>query len=219
METSEDLSSGEEIVYECDQGFSEDVECFVSLRKNHDEIFCGDGPREDRIPLILSDVSPSSCMEGSHDCVPALEHDHNDKKRTNDGNIIRSNKRRCLRTSVFGQLRINESSFERRYYNGFEKIINDGTVEKYVLGDRVYLLPSSVYEQMYIAQIESIYEEYGKVYVHCHWFERLGKNEVRLTNISDVNPIECIEGKCTILRSKKGTNLYCKNNYANGWFY
>ena len=220
MEGNDSIVDGGQIVYEDSRhGISEDVQCFVSLREKHDsKIFCCDdcGGLKGNWPVMALDVPRCSCTKHSNECITSSI--HNSKKRTCD-NIRQSNKRRCLRTSVFGQLRINESSPGKKYYNGFEKIISDGSIEKYVLGDRVYLLPSSVYEEMYIAQIESIYEEYGKVYVHCHWFERLEKNEVRLTNISDINPIDCIEGKCIILRNRKGTNLYCKNNFTNGWFY
>lgn len=223
MESREDMHGGE-ILYADQHGISEDVVCLAYLREKRDsKIFCCDdyGGLQGSSSVMVIDLPSCACTkdkdtnesEGVSASIRGL------KKRANES-VIGSNKRRCVRTDVFGKLRINEStSGNKYYYNGFEKILSDGTVEKYALGDRVYLLPTSAYEQMYIAQIESIFEECERIYVHCHWFERLGNNEVRLTNISDINSVECIEGKCIILQDKKGTNLYCKNNFANGWFY
>ena len=223
IESREDMRGGE-ILYADQHGVSEDVASFAYLRGKRDsKIFCCDdcGGIQGSSSLMVIDLPTCACTKDMSEYLSkgVSASIRQQKKRANESVIGSNKRRRCVRTGVFGKLRINESTSEIKYYNGFEKIMSDGTVEKYSLGDRVYLLPTSVYEQMYIAQIESIFEECEKIYVHCHWFERLGNNEVRLTNISDINSIECIEGKCTILQNKKGTHLYCKNNFANGWFY
>lgn len=196
------------VVVYADDNMSEDVLCFVSLREkcNRKKAQCA---RE------ANRMYPSSIAEVTQESSRAFKRDFSCMM----DDIDHGKKRRCLRTNLFGKLNINEcSNGKRQYYNGFEKIINDGTVQTFFLGSQVYLLPSSLHEQMYIAQIESIYEEHGKTYINCHWFERLNNNEVQLTCNSDDNPIECIEGLCNILPYKDGKNLYCRGKYINGWF-
>lgn len=244
VEASDQAVDDVHILYQ-DGSLSSIVQCFVSLRDAYDsrrKIFLGrDGSSDDlrreeqrsgRVQMqmrprsIANDLRTAAALAVNHrgrgvsEQEPPLTPSPIEDKVTGKYESRDSKKRRrCVSTNVFGRLRIDESSPGRDYYHGFEKDISDGTIEKYVLGDQVYLLPASVHDEMYIAQIESIFVECGGVYVNCRWFERLGNNELRLTDVTDINPIECIEGKCDILRRTNGKDLYCKCNFSNGWFY
>lgn len=103
----------------------------------------------------------------------------------------------------------------RIYYEGFVK-----ANVKYNVGDCIYLLPSSPSEPMYVAQIESCFEDNAGKWCECRWFSRaaeltgLGKNslpyenfdkerEILLTHTVDKQPMTCIEGICLVFGSKK----------------
>ena len=107
----------------------------------------------------------------------------------------------------------------RTYYDGFETIINKaGKIHRlvYNTGDCVYAMPGDPSEDMYLAQIDSVFADDSGQYVDCVWLERAGDvknmvdggtwkemkcapNEVFLCTTVNANPIQSIEGKATIL--------------------
>ena len=107
----------------------------------------------------------------------------------------------------------------RTYYDGFETIINKaGKIHRlvYNTGDCVYAMPGDPSEDMYLAQIDSVFDDDSGQYVDCVWLERAGDvknmvdggtwkemkcvpNEVFLCTTVNANPIQSIEGKATIL--------------------
>jgi len=190
--------------------------CLVSLSEERDaDIFDNSPPPKNR--SCENDITFPRLDVGYGNSSRALK--RKSSETSQGATEFAGNKRVCLQTNVFGKLKIKGES-TITYYNGFEKIFNDGTIQKYGLGDKVYLLPASIHEDMYIAQIESIYAARdGKIHANCHWFKRLKNNEIRLTKYSDDNPVECIEGLCDISRFKRDNKLYCKGKSSNGWFY
>ena len=107
----------------------------------------------------------------------------------------------------------------RTYYDGFQTIINKaGKIHRlvYNTGDCVYAMPGDPSEDMYLAQIDSVFADDSGQYVDCVWLERAGDvknmvdggtwkemkcapNEVFLCTTVNANPIQSIEGKATIL--------------------
>lgn len=200
-----------------DDDDSGDTRCLVSLSEERDaHMFDNYPPPKNR--SCENDITFPRLGAGYHNFSRALK--RKSSETSQDATEFAGNKPVCLRTDVFGKLKINGESTSITYYNGFEKIFSDGTIQRYVLGDKVYLLPASIHEDMYIAQIESIYvARDGNIHANCHWFKRLKNNEIRLTKYSDDNPVECIEGLCDISQFKKDNKLYCKGKSSNGWFY
>ena len=113
----------------------------------------------------------------------------------------------------------------RTYYNGFEVITNKrGVVRKhtYKVSDCVFALPGSEEEDMYIAQIDGIFEDEDGQWVECIWLERskdveafVGKRawkeykdkllpgEVFLCTTVNTNPIQSIEGPAKVLTEEQ----------------
>ena len=80
----------------------------------------------------------------------------------------------------------------------------------------MYAMPGDPSEDMYLAQIDSVFADDSGQYVDCVWLERAGDvknmvdggtwkemkcapNEVFLCTTVNANPIQSIEGKATIL--------------------
>ncbi len=109
----------------------------------------------------------------------------------------------------------------RMYYEGFIK----SDVE-YRVGGCAYLLPGNPEEPMYIAQIESCFEDNTGKWCECRWFWRaheltgagekslppVSKNgndkfdperEIMLTQTVDKQPMTCLENSCQVYGSRK----------------
>jgi len=109
----------------------------------------------------------------------------------------------------------------RMYYEGFIK----SDVE-YRVGGCAYLLPGNPEEPMYIAQIESCFEDNTGKWCECRWFWRaheltdagekslppVSKNgndkfdperEIMLTQTVDKQPMTCLENSCEVFGSRK----------------
>jgi len=109
----------------------------------------------------------------------------------------------------------------RMYYEGFIK----SDVE-YRVGGCAYLLPGNPEEPMYIAQIESCFEDNTGKWCECRWFWRaheltgagekslppVSKNgndkfdperEIMLTQTVDKQPMTCLENSCHVYGSRK----------------
>ena len=107
------------------------------------------------------------------------------------------------------------------YYEGFIK----SDVE-YRVGGCAYLLPGNPEEPMYIAQIESCFEDNTGKWCECRWFWRaheltgagekslppVSKNgndkfdperEIMLTQTVDKQPMTCLENSCQVYGSRK----------------
>ena len=112
----------------------------------------------------------------------------------------------------------------RTYYDGFEvrtKLSGAQTVETvaYQSGDCVYCLPGSEDEELYIGQIDSVFEDPNGQWVDCAWLERpedvrrwvgakawreahAAPNEVFLTQTVNTNAIQSIEGHALVVRNQ-----------------
>ena len=120
----------------------------------------------------------------------------------------------------FGAARGSDVHRHRTYYDGFEVLTRKGSevIEaKYVTGDLVYCLPGAEDEAMYLAQIESVFEDPNGQWVDCAWLERGSDlralvpsdevwrevaaldEEVFLTLAVNTNPVQTIEGKCRVV--------------------
>ena len=119
----------------------------------------------------------------------------------------------------FGDPRVGDVHRHRTYYNGFDVLTRKGSdlIEaKYRTGDCVYCLPGAENEDMYLAQIESVFSDPNGQWVDCAWLERgsdvealIGEkaylevnalpNEVFLTLAVNSNAVQTIEGKCRVL--------------------
>ena len=109
----------------------------------------------------------------------------------------------------------------RMYYEGFIK----SDIE-YRVGECAYLLPGNPEEPMYIAQIESCFEDNTGKWCECRWFWRaheltnagekslppVSKNakdkfeperEIMLTQTVDKQPMTCLENICHVYGSRK----------------
>ena len=74
-----------------------------------------------------------------------------------------------------GALRKGTVYANRTYYTAFTVITNKaGELHKasYKIGDHVFALPGSAEEDMYLAQIDGIFEDDEGQYVDCIWLER-----------------------------------------------
>jgi len=95
----------------------------------------------------------------------------------------------------------------RTYYAGLNY-----NGEIYMKGDPIYCLPAKANEEMYIAQLESLFEDSTGKWMECCWFmtqketEGYGgiipadslENEIYLGAVCDVNAINSLEGKAPI---------------------
>ena len=123
----------------------------------------------------------------------------------------------------FGEARKGDVHRHRTYYDGFDVLTRKGEdlIEaRYRGGDLVYCLPGSEDEDMYLAQIESVFSDPNGQWVDCAWLERgadvralIGdkawrevgalEHEVFLTLAVNTNAVQTIEGKCRVLTEKE----------------
>ena len=107
----------------------------------------------------------------------------------------------------------------RTYYDGFDVVTRKGGTSisaSYRCGDTVYCLPGSEDEDMYLAQIDSVFEDQGGQWVDCVWLERAKDvktwvgtkvwrdvdalpKEVFLTLTVNTNAIQSIEGAARVM--------------------
>lgn len=118
----------------------------------------------------------------------------------------------------------------RTYYDSFQTTINkEGKVVKqvYHVGMTVYAMPGDPSEDMYLAQIDSVFEDDTGQYVDCVWLERAKDvknmvdggtwkdmkcypNEVFLCTTVNANPIQSIEGPAKIIAPDEWKRLQKK---------
>ena len=126
-------------------------------------------------------------------------------------------KRRCIKTTPIGPILATCKS--RKFFGGFQKQITDGSTQEFLLGSKCLCLPKYEYEEMHVAQIESIFELNSVLYVECHWFQRISKYELRITDYVDINSTESIEGPCVVFRKPCFRKFFCRNgSHMDGWF-
>lgn len=124
-----------------------------------------------------------------------------------------------VRTEVYGK---TSEGDDVEHFFGFRKIFQDGQQQDFQLGSRCFLLPSDPKEEMYIAQIESIFRKRTskEVLVKCHWFKRINDSsyELTLTNTFDLNTTDSIEGPCEVVKEQNDRKYFCKSATIFDWF-
>ena len=111
-----------------------------------------------------------------------------------------------------GQGVVDKVRPDRTYYSGFT--CNDDTFKK---GDAVYCLPENTNEDMYLAQLESMFEDEEGKWIECCWFmtqkevQQFGgklpadtvEHELFLGTSVDVNAIASLEGMAPVYTHEK----------------
>ena len=111
-----------------------------------------------------------------------------------------------------GQGVVDKVRPDRTYYTGFT--CNDDTFKK---GDAVYCLPEKTNEDMYLAQLESMFEDEEGKWIECCWFmtqkevQQFGgklpadtvEHELFLGTSVDVNAIASLEGIAPVYTHEK----------------